>query len=98
MVSVHLVDRANTSRRGRPLGCSGATVVAYVGENPSANPADWIFFGNSTQMRFDLEFPNLEPGTKVWLRSFYRNSTDQSGPASDPVSVYLGSGGVAQSA
>ena len=87
-VSLRLHDATDASRRGRPAGVAGATIFSFVGATPPAGTAEWNFEGNTTKTNFDVVFPeSVAPGTLVWLCAFWRNETDQSGPACSPIST-----------
>jgi len=80
----------NTSRRGRPEGTDGVTVMAFVGTSPSNNSQDWKFMGNFNKTTFDITFEGtVLPGTTVWLSAFWVGAKLASGPASIPIPVNL---------
>jgi hypothetical protein len=92
-VLVRIYDPLNPTRRGKPLGVAGATIVSYVGDEPSLNPAEWTFQGNTTRTKVQVAFPStLTAGTKVWIAAFFFNPRGQSGQACDPVGTNLQGG------
>jgi hypothetical protein len=96
---IKLHDSAAGSRRGKPVGVSGASVFSFVGAVPPNDMASWKFEGNTGRTRVDIVFDSsTAPGTKVWLSAFWFNGRKQSGPASAPVSTNLQGGSVAMAA
>lgn len=92
-VSIRLHDRFNPTKRGKPDGVSGATIMSFVGAAPPADIGDWKFEGSTTRTSYDVEFPvTLSPGTQVWLTAFWFNTKSESGPASVPTETWLDSG------
>ncbi len=92
-------DALVPTRKGKPPGVAGLTVLSYVGETPPTNIADWVFEGNTTRTIVDVVFPDsVAAGAKVWITCFWRNERDMSGPACDPISTYLQFGGVSMAA
>jgi hypothetical protein len=92
MVKVR-VHGQDTTRRGKPAGCEGATIFSYVGAQPPADISQWKFEGNPTRTVFDVEFPPTVPaGSQVWLCGFWYSPRAQSGPACQPISAYLAGG------
>lgn len=86
------------SRRGRPIGVSGASVFSHVGPNPPVNVEDWVFQGNSTKTRVTAVFPPETPaGTVVYFTAFWYSPTAQSGPGCQPVSAVIAGGAMQQS-
>lgn len=87
----------DSSRRGKPDGVAGATVLSYVGEEPPADISEWKFEGSTTRTNFEVEFPPTVPaGSRVWLTALWFSPRAQVGPACLPVSAYI-AGGVIQS-
>ncbi|MEM8784204.1 MAG: hypothetical protein AAGE65_15320 [Planctomycetota bacterium] len=94
-----LYPSTGTSRRGKPEGVQGATVLSYVGQTAPLDPAVWKFEGNTTRNKKTIVFPeDLAPGTKVWLTAFWFNRKAQSGPPCDPVPAYIQFGGMRRAA
>jgi hypothetical protein len=81
-------------RASRPAGVACATILAYVGETPSPNPADWKTIAVTGKMRLELTFADAPPGAKVWLTMYYSSPRFASGPGSPPLSVNLQLGNV----
>jgi len=98
-VRVRAHDAQVPTRKGKPPGVKGLTVLSYVGEAPPANIANWVFEGNTTKTTIDVVFPDtVAAGAKVWITCFWRNERDMSGPACSPISTYLQFGGVSMAA
>ena len=90
VVTVRLSDAASTTKRGRPANVDGATVMAFVGDAPSANVNDWTFMGNFAKTVCDLTFDASVPnGATIWVSAFWIGSKMNSGPASTPVPCNL---------
>lgn len=93
-VSIRLIDPANPTRRGRPAGVDGATVLSYVGATRPEDTGAGKFEGSISRTTFDVAFPTtVAAGAKVWLTAFWFNPRAQSGPACEPVSAYVQFGG-----
>lgn len=92
-VLIRIYDPLNPTRRGKPLGVAGTTIVSYIGEEPSLNPAEWTFQGNTTRTKIQVAFPStLAAGTKVWISAFFFNPRGASGQAADPTGTNLQGG------
>ena len=93
--SLRLHDAAQPTRRGKPLGVSGAAVFSYVGAAAPADLAAWTFEGNTSRTRVDVLFPTSVPaGATVWFTAYWFNERKQAGPACDAVSANLPGGSV----
>lgn len=93
------LHNADSTKRARPANVTGATVFTFVGEAPPADIAGWKFEGNTKETTVDINMPpTTTPGSKVWVTSFWRNSRDQSGPATTPVFTWTNNGGVSKAA
>jgi hypothetical protein len=98
-VHIRLHDINASTKRGKPAGVYGATVLSYVGDTPPDDLSSWKFEGNITRTSIEVDFPpTIAPGTKVWLTAFWINPRLQSGPATTPVDTYLEHGGVSKAA
>lgn len=96
-INLRLHNDESTSR-AKPTGVKGATLFTYVGDTTPAEISDWKFEGNVTRTIVTLEMAaTTAPGSKVWITAFWFNTKGQSGPATSPVSTYLG-GGLSQAA
>lgn len=96
-IKLRLHNGESTSR-AKPEGVTGATVFSYVGETTPAELSDWKFEGNVTRTIVNLDMAaTVPPGSKVFVTAFWFNSKGESGPATAPVSTYLG-GGLGQAA
>jgi hypothetical protein len=90
---VRLIDPANPTRRGKPLGVAGASVFSYVGETAPADLSAWKFEGSSSRTSFQVEFPaTVAAGAKVWVSAFWFNAKQQQGPAATPQSANIPGG------
>jgi hypothetical protein len=93
-VQIRLSDLENPTRRGKPEGVSGATVLSFVGEEAPSDPGLYKFEGNTSRTTASVEFPiTVAEGAKVWLTAFWFNNRKQSGPACEPVGTNLQIGG-----
>lgn len=89
IVRVRLMD-AQSNRSGRPRGTRGATLLGFVGDEPSPDPLHWSFMGNAWRTRARAVFGHdLPPGAKVWVAAFWQGTRLQPGPVSQPVSAHL---------
>jgi hypothetical protein len=94
MVGVRLFDPANPTRRRKPVGVQGATVMSYVGETAPLDPSAWKFEGSVTRTKAEVLFPLTVPaGAKVWLTAFWFNPRAEGGPACAPVGTHVQFGG-----
>jgi hypothetical protein len=94
-VKIRMIDPANPTRRGKPLGVAGASVFSYVGAEAPAEVSAWKFEGNTTRTSVDVLFDAATAaGAKVWLTAFWFNPRAQSGPACPPVSTHIPGGSV----
>lgn len=97
-IKVRLQDQENPSRRGKPDGVQGATILYHVGETAPSDPALWVFSMNTSSTLFNVEIPmTVEPGSKVWLTAFWFNARKESSQAASAESTSI-SDGYAQAA
>ena len=97
-VKIRLHDGSSTRRR-KPVGVSGATVLSYVGDEPPADLGTWRLEGNTGRTTYDIAFPTTVPaGAKVWITAFWFNPRKQSGPSATPATAYIQYGGLSQAA
>ena len=90
MLKVRLGDEADPTRRGRPQGVAFASVMTFVGDVPPADPAGWVFQGNSSLNVLTMSFPpETAPGSTVWVCAVWSNAKTQSGPVSSPLPVRI---------
>ncbi len=93
IISLRLHDPKSASKRGKPAGVQGATVLSFVGDEAPADIDDWTFEGSITRTTIDVEIAATVPGgSKVWLTAFWFNPRLQSGPAAAPLSTRIGDG------
>ncbi len=99
-VKVGLRDAAASTRRRRPAGAIGATILTHVGETAPATIEGWTFQGNTSKTTVDITFPPMTPrGAKVWIVATWFSRTSMSSPPSRPLFTYLsGADGLAQAA
>ncbi|MEM1446262.1 MAG: hypothetical protein AAGF84_09420 [Planctomycetota bacterium] len=98
-VTFRLLPASGPSRRRKPEGVQGATVLTYVGDTAPLDPTVWTFQGNTTKNVKTIVFDeSIAPGTKVWLTAFWFNRRTQSGPPCDPVAAYIQFGGMRRAA
>ena len=87
---------ADSTRRARPDGVSGALLWSHVGEAPPPDLSGWRAEGTVTKTTCEIVFDNdLPPGATVWVFAQWLNPTLQTGPASTPRSVTFGSASMA---
>jgi hypothetical protein len=97
IVTIRLRQIGSPSR-AKPAGVWGASVCSFVGATPPSDITAWKTEGESTRTDFDVEFAaSIPAGSQVWLTAYWKNPRLMSGPACDPISIYLG-GGLAQAA
>lgn len=91
-VQIRLEDPLNPTRRGKPDGVSGATVMSFIGASPPAELSDWTFQASITRTTHDVVFPAATAaGTQVWLTAFWFNAKSQPGPLATPEETWLDS-------
>ena len=79
--------------RARPRGCTGCTLLSYVGPDLPQDPAAFQFQGSTSRRTTTLEFgANVAAGSCVWVTGYYYNAKGQSGRAAAPVCVTLEAG------
>lgn len=85
------IKDASGARRGRPVGCAGASLFSFVGENPPLATEGWRAEGNITRTPIVVQFDDdVAPGTKVWFCAFWYSQRGLSGAACTPVSAHIG--------
>ena len=90
VLKVRLGDEADPTRRGRPENVAFASVMTFLGDHPSADPAEWVFQGNSSRNVLTMSFPtDTPPGSTVWVCAMWSNAKTQSGPVSSPLPVRI---------
>ena len=84
-VLVDLADARDPSRRRRPDGVVGATLLTFVGDVAPTDLAGWSFYSNTNKTRdVVVEFPPGTPrGSRVWVTAFLvqRQERDRPGVA-----------------
>lgn len=87
---VRLGDVDAPTRRGRPVDVAFASVMTFVGDVPSPDPAEWVFQGNSSRNVLDIAFPPETPaGSTAWVCAVWSNAKTQTGPVSSPLPVRI---------
>lgn len=96
-VSLRLIDASQPTRRGKPAGVDGATILSFVGDAPPENLEDWFLQGSTGRMTIDVQFPTTVAAfAKVWFTAYYFNPRKESGVACAPTSTYLAAGSLPQ--
>ncbi|MEM1010629.1 MAG: hypothetical protein AAGI46_00245 [Planctomycetota bacterium] len=85
--------RREARGRGKPADVTGAILFTATGPIAPMGMDGWTFAQSTTKTKFTLTMPPSETETVVWVSAFWQNAKDESGPASEPVSVKLASGG-----
>ena len=89
-VTIALRDASDSTRRRRPDGVMGATILSHVGETAPATIDGWTFQGNTSKTTVDITFPPMTPrGARVWVTAVWYNRRSQSGAPSRPLSTYV---------
>lgn len=98
-VSIRLRDADAPTRRGRPVGVNGATLMFHTGDTPPpARMSEWSFLRLVSRTTLTVSLPTrLHAGAKVWLVAAWQNPRAQLGPFAQPVSVHKQFGFVAAS-
>ena len=98
-IRLGLGDAAEPDRKGRPVGTAGASVFSFIGSAPPADLTEWVFQGNTGRTTVEINFdPSVPNGSTVYVTAFWFNGAKQSGPAADPLAVFLPGGGVSMAA
>lgn len=87
--TVKLQLRTTQAQRGKPANVTGASVFLHIGPNPPGPDTPWSFAANVTKTNVTLPFTPSETGDTAWLSAFWSNAKGQSGPACQPVKIYL---------
>jgi hypothetical protein len=93
-VTFSVIDASQPTRRGRPAGVDGVTILSHVGDAPPESLADWKLEGSTSRMTpISVVFPvTVAPFAKVWLTAYYFNPRKESGIAATPVCTFLAAG------
>lgn len=84
-VDIFVQDASVEAKRRRLPMTEGAAVVSFVGDEPPANPDDFVLQGVTGKTKFTVNFPaDTSPGTKVWLAAYWFNGAKKSGPTCMP--------------
>ncbi len=86
------LELQHDGKRGWAPYATGATVFAHIGAQPPSNVDGWKFASATSRSRLSIPFPPSETTDTVWFCAQWRNAKDESGPASDPISVVLAPG------
>ena len=87
------VKNPEQGSRARPRGCTGCTLLSYVGPELPEDPAAFKFEGSTSKKTATLEFDaTVAAGSCVWVTGYYYNAKGQSGTAAAPVCVTLEAG------
>lgn len=85
--------RRTARGRGKPADVAGAIIFTGTGPIVPTSMSGWTFAQSTTRTTFSVTMPPSETETIVWVSAFWQNARDESGPASQPISVKLASGG-----
>ncbi len=97
VVGLRLIDASQPTRRGKPPGVDGATILSFVGETPPENLTDWELQGSTGRMIINCVFPTTVAAfAKVWFTAYYFNPRKESGVACAPISTFLAAGAIPQ--
>ena len=92
-VVVVTVKNPEQGSRARPKGCTGVTILSYVGPEVAQDPTLWQFQGSTSRQTTTLQFDaNVAAGSCVWITGYYYNAKGQSGMAAAAVCVTLEAG------
>jgi hypothetical protein len=84
-VDVFVQDASVEAKRRRLPLTEGAAIVSFIGDEPPADPADFVLQGVTGKTKFTVNFPaETSPGTKVWLAAYWFNGAKKSGPTCMP--------------
>lgn len=87
------VHSTDTEKRGKPTGVAAVWLWTYIGTSAPSDVSEWTFQGSSTRTKFEIEFPaSVEAGAQFWIAAQWINPRNQPGPASNPITDYLGGG------
>ena len=90
LVKVRVFDAQDLTSKARPAGTIGAMILSHVGPTPPESIRDWTLEGATGDLTVDVLFPERrEPGTKVWLTSYWFNQRKASGPACNPIGTVI---------
>jgi hypothetical protein len=90
LVKARIFDAQDLTSKARPAGTIGAMILSHIGPTPPENVRDWTLEGATGDLTIDVLFPeSTEPGTKVWLTSYWFNARKASGPACNPVDTII---------
>ena len=94
-VNLKLSDTANSGKRGKPPGVTGAMIYSYVGAAPPVDMGAWTLEGMTGKTEQSITFASSNPGgTKVWFSAYWFNTRKQTGPMSVPITTNLQGGSV----
>ena len=94
-VNIKLSDTANSAKRGKPPGVTGAMIYSYIGATPPVDMGAWTLEGMTGKTEQSITFANTNPGgTKVWFTAYWFNTRKQTGPSSVPITTNLQGGSV----
>ncbi len=92
-ISVRLRDQENPTRRGKPDGVEGATILYHVGAESPNDPSQWTFAKITSKTKVDVTIPASVPaGSKVWLTAFWFNARKETSIAATSESTRIADG------
>ena len=87
------VNNPEQGSRARPRGCTGASLLSFVGTAPPQDAGAWKFEGSTSKKATTLVFgSDVAAGSCVWVTGYYYNAKGQSGYAAAPQCVTLEQG------
>ena len=90
---------SDSTKRARPAGTIGASVLSFVGESAPADVSAWKWEGNTSLTRTNISFPPSVPsGATVWFTAVWFNNRKQTSPMAQPKSANLPGGSVSMAA
>jgi hypothetical protein len=89
-VKVRLRSIESPTRSAKPRGIGSATILRFIGDEPSASLADWQLAGHTSRTTTELKLPrDLAPGTKVWHIAQWNSTSGVGGPMSERVMTWI---------
>jgi hypothetical protein len=91
LVTVRIRQRTSESRK--PLGCLGANLFVFTGDDPPGDAEHYRFAALATRRTATLRFPDhVASGSTAWISAAWLSRRAKSGPACAPVRVTIQGG------